>query len=916
MSTVSNLTHTFVARTTHLAHLIVLLAMVSALLHAQELDRAALVAFYSGTNGPTSWNSSIRWDTANSSSNSCNWYGVTCGSGGRVTKIVLRNAGLSGTLPPLLGTIKKLNNIDLQSNRLSGIVPKELANCTNLIELHLQVNRLSGTFPPEFSSLSQLSIFHMSNNSLYGTLPSSYQSLTQLTSFEVDQNELTGTLPPEYSAWNSIQSFYADRNGFTGSLPPEYSAWKSIVTFRTFINPLTGTLPESYGSSWTNAVSVFIYTTNISGSIPGEWGGMTSLYQLQIFNNKLTGTIPASFGNFTKLYYINLSFNNLTGEVPWAAWSKLRGVDVFGFQDNPLLSGTIPIGFSDVLVPFLSMVSVCRTRICGPRLPALTLGYGCVPPSFVSSLGEITTAAMSSMVQIATYEPSFSCETPQPTLTPRARDVTRTVLVVPPPAPHSDHAASLATSGPTVTASLVVVSQLISGAAASAGGLHAMQALMRIQRLRDLCVAQNQLSSSLSTSSSGDDDDGSSSDCCDELTSPLHLTIDVNGNSVGEKEAGALIGNTIALVVFGLLRIVGQWTVHRFKQQHSTANFEKREASTIFHHVTTALIACFSSKNISTIWPAYTFLICPTVGVCCMLLQVGNSDGLFVAVALLALWTIPCIAANVGLAYNEHLQKAARSFSLCSVETHETKLRSSVLTAAWQRMKDFLLQPTEELEFSNHVIAKAIEHAYGAVLFGFRSSRLWYFNVELFFGIATGVLIGVTLSSSDPCSINTVGWIMAAVGLLECVSAFCIRPYCAPVDFVVLAVVNGLSVVSQMIALMDDSSSAQVASVVLGLVASGFQLVVSVLLAIDGCSGSSVYHAASVTKHDATTMVATSKERARRRSRSCSRSSDATRNCTTENSNASEFQHGALVILIRTICNSAGDAASSSIFKW
>ncbi|CUG94396.1 GP46-like surface antigen, putative [Bodo saltans] len=798
MSTVSNLTHTFVARTTHLAHLIVLLVMVSALLHAQELDRAALVAFYSDTNGPTTWNSSIRWATANSSANSCNWYGVTCGSGGRVTKIVLRNAGLSGTLPALLGTIKKLNNIDLQSNRLSGTVPKDLVNCTDLIELHLQVNRLSGTFPPEFSSLSQLSIFHMSNNSFYGTLPSSYQSLTQLTSFEVDQNELTGTLPPEYSAWRGIQSFYADRNGFTGSLPPEYSAWTSIVTFRAFINPLTGTLPESYGSSWTNAVSVYIYTTNISGSIPNEWAGMTSLYELQIFNNKLTGTIPASFGNFTNLYYINLSFNNLTGEVPWAVWSKLRGVDVFGFQDNPFLSGTIPVNFTDVLVPLFSMVSVCRTRICGPTLPALFLGYGCVPPSFVSSLGLLTQAAMTQMVQIATYEPSFSCETPQPTLPPRARDATRTALAVP-PAPHSEHAASLTTSGPTVTASVVVVSQLISGAAASTGGLHAMQALMRIQRLRALCVAQNQLSSSsFSTSSSGVDDDSSSSGCCDELTNPLQLTIDVNGNSVGEKEAGALIGNTIALVVFGLLRIVGNWSIRQFKKQHRTADFAKTEDSTIFSHVMTALSSCFSSKHISAIWPAYTLLICPTVGVCCMLLQVGNSDGLFVAVALLALWTIPCIGANVGLAYNEHLQKATRSFALCSVNTHETTLRSSVPSTAWKRMKDFLLHPTEELEFSNHAVAKAIEHAYGAVLFGFRSSRLWYFNVELFFGIATGVLIGVTLSSSDPCSINTIGWIMAAVGLLEGASAFCIRPYCAAVDFVVLAVVNGLSVVSQM----------------------------------------------------------------------------------------------------------------------
>ena len=69
---------------------------------------------------------------------------------------MLGGAGLSGTLPPEIGSLSSLASLYLYNNLLSGSLPPALGSLTALKELYLFNNTFSGTIPAELSSCSSL----------------------------------------------------------------------------------------------------------------------------------------------------------------------------------------------------------------------------------------------------------------------------------------------------------------------------------------------------------------------------------------------------------------------------------------------------------------------------------------------------------------------------------------------------------------------------------------------------------------------------------------------------------------------------------------------------------------------------------------------------------------------------------------
>ena len=106
-------------------------------------DRAALVAFYEATGGEN-WKNSANWG---SEAPLDEWYGVATDANGRVTNIWLSGNELSGSIPPELGQLDKLESLWLSDNQLSGSIPPELGQLNNLQTLFLSGNQLSGCIP-------------------------------------------------------------------------------------------------------------------------------------------------------------------------------------------------------------------------------------------------------------------------------------------------------------------------------------------------------------------------------------------------------------------------------------------------------------------------------------------------------------------------------------------------------------------------------------------------------------------------------------------------------------------------------------------------------------------------------------------------------------------------------------------------
>ena len=155
-----------------------------------ETDREALVALYNATDGEN-WNQSDNWL---SDAPLGEWKGVLTDDR-RVVVLYLGDNGLTGEIPPELGSLSNLTALYLDTNALSGEIPPELGSLSNLTELSLYHNALSGAIPAELGSLSNLAELDLRNNALSGAIPAELGSLSNLTNLRLLSNDLSGCVP-------------------------------------------------------------------------------------------------------------------------------------------------------------------------------------------------------------------------------------------------------------------------------------------------------------------------------------------------------------------------------------------------------------------------------------------------------------------------------------------------------------------------------------------------------------------------------------------------------------------------------------------------------------------------------------------------------------------------------------------------
>ena len=131
------------------------------------------------------------------------WDGVTTSATpSGVTKLLLSDEDLSGTIPPELGDLSALTHLDLSSNLLTGEIPRELGGLSNLVSLKLTGNSLTGCIPAALKDVATNDLSTL--NLLYcppapgaptaGTLtqtsvPLSWTAVTNTSKYRVEYRE-------------------------------------------------------------------------------------------------------------------------------------------------------------------------------------------------------------------------------------------------------------------------------------------------------------------------------------------------------------------------------------------------------------------------------------------------------------------------------------------------------------------------------------------------------------------------------------------------------------------------------------------------------------------------------------------------------------------------------------------------------
>jgi hypothetical protein len=383
-------------------------------IHAQPThpDKAELKKLYESTNG-ASWNS--KWDTT--TNNICEWVGIACDSNQRVSRFILPNNNLTGTLPSF--SLPALESLYLHANKITGNLPN--FNLPNLKILYLDDNKFTGTIPnydlpeleklymvynqlsgsiPDFNlpKLRELVLVH---NKLTGPIPS-FTQLSKIRTISLSYNQLTGVLP--VLTLPTLRYFDAGSNQLTGTIP-DY-ALDSLGGLSLSSNLLTGTLPLF---NQTDMQGLFVADNLLSGAVPNFQNpnlavldiGYNLFYstipnfnlpKLQRFyadNNTLIGTIP-DFAN-TNLRYLNLSSNQLEGTIPNFQFKTMEELRVAYNQ----LSGNIP----PLNMPYLQDLELQANQL-----------EGCIPAIFKQNCTSNTQADISDNPLLLTQSWSDFCQ--------------------------------------------------------------------------------------------------------------------------------------------------------------------------------------------------------------------------------------------------------------------------------------------------------------------------------------------------------------------------------------------------------------------------------------------------------------------------------------------------------------------------
>ena len=206
-------------------------------------ERVALGALFEALGGST-WTRSENWLTDAPLEE---WYGVEVDSQGRV--IELRMAtwvdtedggrqkignGLTGSIPPELGSLAHLRVLDLSHNQLEGPIPAQLGNLSRLTSLNLSHNQLKGPIPVEIGNLSSLRWINLEGNRLTGSIPAELGNLVNLTNLDLSDNGLTGSIPAEFGKLTSLARLFLRNNlWLSGPLPRSLVALTEMQAIRT-----------------------------------------------------------------------------------------------------------------------------------------------------------------------------------------------------------------------------------------------------------------------------------------------------------------------------------------------------------------------------------------------------------------------------------------------------------------------------------------------------------------------------------------------------------------------------------------------------------------------------------------------------------------------------------------------------------
>ncbi|CAK9177852.1 unnamed protein product [Ilex paraguariensis] len=293
------------------------------------------------------------------------WDGIRCNNS-RVTSITLASLNLTGQLSGDIQELAELQILDLSYNKgLTGSLPPSIGNLKKLARLILVGCGFSGLIPDTIGSLQQLISLSLNSNNFIGGIPPSIGSLINLYWLDIADNKLSGTIPvsdgnkPGLDMLGHTKHFHFGQNRLSGEIPPRlFNSNMTLIHVLFESNNLIGNIPSTIGLVQTLEV-LRLDRNALSGTVPQNLNSNSLLKELYLSNNKLTGALPNLTG-LNSLNYMDLSNNSFTASAVPSWVLTLQSLTTL-VMERVQLEGQVPVGLFSL--PLLQTVILKNNQL-------------------------------------------------------------------------------------------------------------------------------------------------------------------------------------------------------------------------------------------------------------------------------------------------------------------------------------------------------------------------------------------------------------------------------------------------------------------------------------------------------------------------------------------------------------------------
>lgn len=292
--------------------------------------------------------SNSRWNTT---SNPCDWSGVTCSPSGHDSSLVVTNLTLHdfdisfSAIFASICPLETLQFLDLSRNSISTLpdysFPFPCEMSTGLLRLNLSCNRLPGPLA-NFHVFLKLEVLDLSFNSFTRGVLNELIYLPKLRSLNLSYNSLEGRIPTSMPL--NLKELVLSANQFTGTIPDELFQYKNLTLLDLSQNMLSSDAANDFGRLKKLEI-LLLSGNNLGGLIPQSLLTLKNLSRFAANNNNFNGSIPTGITKHVKI--LDLSYNNLSGTIPSDLFSP-SGLELVDLTSNQL-DGQITGSFSHSL---------------------------------------------------------------------------------------------------------------------------------------------------------------------------------------------------------------------------------------------------------------------------------------------------------------------------------------------------------------------------------------------------------------------------------------------------------------------------------------------------------------------------------------------------------------------------------------